>query len=512
MIRNPFSFKLYLIVAFLTFFLSGCFKDDLKDLSIQGWHPEVALPLINADFKVQDILNKFETGGYIRTDEDGLLSLVYTGEIVSVNGRDLYDIPDLLFSFLDKTTTLEFPFEEGEKIMKINLSSGSLFYEVKSSEKGDVQVILKIPAAIKDGISLQDTLVLPFDEKSSQEKVGYISLEGYTLDLTQTGGKNELEMIYEAINLGNNQPVILDTFSGKLMDLAFKFIDGNFGGKSLGEYLDTIKLDVFNNWVQGSIFLEEPSVQIDIKNTFGFPLTAKFTNFSADNYQSSRDLEGEIISEGIECNFPGVPKEGNEESSSYLIHSANSNLQNFLAISPKRISYGFSLYGESRADFSQSKYFVTDTSKLKINLDLEIPLHGRIENVFLVDTFNFEMKQRKRVESADFKLLVENSFPNDAEVQVFFTNASYEKIDSLLTPLKNVFSSAIVDENGFVITPTIEETNIPFSTERYKRLFEVEKILVRVKLVSFKKDLQSVKYTVENGLSVKMGVVVGLTK
>ena len=88
------------------------------------------------------------------------------------------------------------------------------------------------------------------------------------------------------------------------------------------------------------------------------------------------------------------------------------------------------MLGVHQPDFG----FLTDTSFLSVDVVVELPLYGRAQGVEFSDTFDIDLSDLDRVTNADFKLVADNGFPMDIEMQIYFyDNAGDEIIQSTAT-------------------------------------------------------------------------------
>src|SRR5690606_18478832 len=131
---------------------------------------------------------------------------------------------------------------------------------------------------------------------------------------------------------------------------------------------------------------------------------------------------------------------------------------------------------DAKAEFNPNgpttRNYLTDTSRIGLEVMLRLPFEGRASDFHLIDTIDFNFEGVDELESGIIKVNSENGFPVDVNIQVFFANSAYEIIDSLFDDSANrkVIESALVDNNGRVNQSTISSHEIEVNRERLKNL------------------------------------------
>ena len=128
--------------------------------------------------------------------------------------------------------------------------------------------------------------------------------------------------------------------------------------------------------------------------------------------------------------------------------------------------------------------FLHDDSRLRVSLDVEMPLSFIANDLTLADTMDFSLgdaeSSTEAVKGGTFKLLVDNGFPLDAEVELVFLNQNGNEILTLFdTP---AFINPGVLDNDCIIS-NVERTQIEVAVGEPKmRLIQsAEAIYIRVK-------------------------------
>src|SRR5436190_14631994 len=99
------------------------------------------------------------------------------------------------------------------------------------------------------------------------------------------GGPNKLGIDYTLTfdNSGSTANAM-----GHNFDITFSFdsitpatVFGYFGQREFMPPLDTTELSIFNNFEQGSMFFDSPSLTISLTNSFGMPIDAQINSLQA---------------------------------------------------------------------------------------------------------------------------------------------------------------------------------------------------------------------------------------
>ncbi|MEM8887303.1 MAG: hypothetical protein AAGD28_04895, partial [Bacteroidota bacterium] len=168
----------FLAIIFLGTLFASCSLIDKSDKIIgPQWEPEFAVPILNTEFSMADLLSRLDSNSYIQTQSDGLLSLVYEDQLASVNGTSLLSLPNLPVPMFDTTQQVGFPVE-GVKMLGIK--QGLLNYSFESVDLGNHELVVQIPEASQNGQAYEQ--VVAFSAPGTF--AGTLDLSGYDLDLS----------------------------------------------------------------------------------------------------------------------------------------------------------------------------------------------------------------------------------------------------------------------------------------------------------------------------------------
>lgn len=501
--KNLFS----LLVVLLVVGFSGCSFLDFGKIKTDEYAPEIAVPLINANFTVQDILNNFETGGYVGVGNDGIIRLVYQGKVLQLTGDSLFSLPnvpptDIPLISGGPSVEVPFPSANGEKLNEIRFKSGTMKLKFKNpSSTETVQVSITLADFTKNGQALSVNKTLTPNQTLTEN----VSLAGYKVLFNN--GKFNLAYSVSA-NLPFTQQV---TFTFELQQPKYAYVSGNFKQMGFNFPLDSVSLDMFRNLKAGNIQFTDPRVTFNFQNSYGLPLRisankldaltqlAGWTTFSAPIYFNS-------VTGHHEFNFayPTINEIGQSKSSTFYLNNTNSNIGAVISNLPYRVKYDLSVM--SNPDDLTDDFFITDTSRLAIDVKVELPFTGKAKESVLRDTFDVSFDAFKMLKTAGFKTVIENSFPLSGNLQLYF----YDKgilLDSMYVNSTSIFTAAEVNATGQVSTPTKTSNEAYFDAVRFAKVKTASKIILKATMSSLQNGTKEVSIFNTSGLSVKLGVI-----
>ena len=499
----------FFILAGIFMVLTSCFRDDLENIKVPTWNPDVAVPLVNSQFTLEDIISGYKNDGSLVTDSSGFITLIINRDrIFSIPASEFFQVPDQNFSSTNAIQFVEFEFPNGELIHKIEVKEGFLVLHASNGKDEDIHLTITIPKAKINDVPLEQHLLL----HAAVNLTDTLDLSGFILDLTGDGSDtNTLEIQYSAITVADSLPVILEKFSGSLQNLAFSYAEGFFGVKNFEIDTDTISLQFLKNWVDGTIYITNPEIGITLNNDFGIPFFLELSNFQGENSSFSLPISGSVFTDGFTVNFPQDSLGGSTAITDVTIDPGNSNIDNIIAFSPNKITYRMLLsMNSSLGNVPVSN--LRDTSEIYADVHLKIPFQGRIDNLVLQDTFDLDIDAIKELTSANFKLTASNTFPVNAQLQVFFADTDVQFIDSLLTAPENIIAAGVINPNGEVVRPTTQTTFIPFEQGKLQNLFTARKLVVRARLSMGNTQQPSVKLLSSYRIDLNLGVVAGIKR
>lgn len=517
-------FLIFLVVSCM----SSCYKDrfDLNRLEQGGeWSPDVAVPLIYSDLTMKDILDDYDHDNLIVEDGSGFLYLVYTNNIFSQTAEDILVISNqninTSFAFsvagalpfgtdltaAPHTASYSFIMPNNAVIDELDAKNGLFDFTLYSPDLNhNATINIKIPSATLGGIPFNQNIEYTAGSTISH----HISLNGYKILFDNTGGnQNKLDIIYTITLHGsggsNNSPYNIN-LGESCNGIKFSKILGDLKQIPFDLPNDTVNIRIFSKNIHGMVDFENPMVHMYAYNSFGMPIRLDYNNFRAT---SGWNAPYEVLLTGLPSpwNIPPATSPGQDAQTHFDLFRTNSNIWDAIAISPQKFIADIS--GLSNPAGGISGNFALDTSRLKIDAQVEIPLFGKAWDFILQDTIDLEFGQETdKIEFMLFRINTTNGFPVEAIQQLIFIDGAGHPIDSLLIPEQQTLAAAPC--NGapdYRVTQSIKKlTESKLEHNRVVPLKNCKKIIVRAKLLTTQSGTQLVKFYSDYSLNVRIGL------
>jgi hypothetical protein len=292
-------------------------------------------------------------------------------------------------------------------------------------------------------------------------------------------------------------------------DLKFKRIFGKFADFVLTPEPDTVGISIFETAMGlGTINVDNPKLTTKIKNSFGVHIDASFNIFQGYNEK--------LTPATIDFSGPGVPNPLAIQSPSFVgqttltqfsLDKLNSNITNVINSQPRAVIYKL----QAKTSTINSG-FILDTSKFEVEMEVDIPLSGSINNFIFRDTVDYTFDKADKIESILFRTNVTNGFPFETGVQVYFANANAVVIDSLVKDkaYELLLTAAPVDATGKVISgaTSFKQSNLSLDASTLAKLNSVRKFIIEARASSTNQGLMKIydnyKLDVQLGVKAKL--------
>lgn len=498
-----------LLFLLSTLVIIACNKlDKLDNINVDEWRPDVAFSLVNTTVTTQDLLENYGEDTEIIVDSDQQLTLVYRSEGYSQEGEELFQlIPDVNFPMNTSPFKLPYPLPAGVRIDYIIAKSGDIKITSVNPHQEAVAITFSIPESTLNGNifseswQLANTFPLPLPYEV------ITPLDGYIL----APADDSITFQYDARFVSNDSMVAMP-FVVDFVEPQFTYAEGFLGNGSFLIPRDTIEVDFFEYFSNdGSVFFEEPRMIITVRNSFGFPVRAQFDVLNAVTRDGTViPFSSTQLDNGVDFNYPSLTEVGEEKTTVFVIDKDNSNIENIIGQPIVIFDYEADININPDNDTTLVG-FVTDTSDFYLDAEIELPLYGTVNGFIANDTLALELGDYKKVEEVEFKLVVENGFPSDAEIQVYFVDDDYNVIDKLLDPVENALLAAPVGPDGRVIEKMRKETFAKITRDRFTNIKnDATQILVEVTMTTLNDGTTSVRIYDDYDMDVKLGIIAGL--
>lgn len=383
---------------------------------------------------------------------------------------------------IDDANRINYRFDNGVEITKIKSKSGKLQLEAVSTLGDTIEFTYSLPTALRGGlpVSITDRLIPDANGGNATAEIDF-DLIDYYIDMTLNGDSVNLfpyhltgDLLYSGrLNTMDLNDSIDVTYG--LVDIKPAYIEGYLGTSTFA-FADTLKLDFFNSILGGTLDLNNPVVKMTIDNSIGVDGEMRVTQMDAINNRTGQtvSLSGSLMNGPTEVRGPRLPNVGQTVSTTVTLHRNNSNIRAFISNLPDEIRFDMEVLVNKNGNPALHDNFATDQSAINGYLDIEVPMHGAADRLWLQDTVAINVSDATLpdgIESGKLKLVGSNQFPFEAQVQVLFMDAQGVIFDSLFTTGgPATLPAGTMDANGYVTTPGTGELIAEWDLMRFTTL------------------------------------------
>ena len=511
------------IVIFSFFTINSCDHsyldafDNMEDYTYEG---TFAIPLVSSSLSINDLIDTDELGA-IETDEENLIWLVYKGRVFSAPATEIFSLSDQQYNFTveianpGSKNTIEveedFPWTPvgDETLNRIKFLSGNYRIELEADQliadgyTIDVQFeILNSQASDSNTLSGQFSVIQPAD----------VNLEDAIIEFKD--GSNSFSVLF-TIEIGgtgspDNAPYEIN-ISQSLQQPAYDFIYGYFGQVTFPVGNTEIELGLYKNASLAEVFFEAPNIEVISKNSFGAPMALVFHQFYASNNDDeSVDINYQYQGDHWYINSPDAA--GDTALTVELLDRSNTNIDEVMNIRPVNVYYDVS--GQLNPEGNRSvENFIKHYSNMSIDVEVNLPLFGRVDNFELQDTLELSSIRDlpEEIEWMELKLTMENGFPFEANVELFFVDENNQIYGALFgePDPKNIIEAAPTDPVTLIVTENVKKDPIfiSLSQDKIEDIRNAEGFILEVNFNTYNHQLdQSVKILDNYRIGIEMGV------
>ena len=531
----------YLFILSLVFFAVSCLPDEFNpdkyDTTIQ-WEPGVRGPMVFGDLSIEDLLTEFDTTGTISEDSTGFLFFVYdTSKTIfasdffgtlleqqfiqvffsgpgDIPGASLGNIGDTVLFTQDRS--FRFAKTRDEQADSIQLKAGELVIDVISTIRHTGILEIRSNNIEINGQPYMQPILISDPSGSFTDQI-IIDLAGNTLRLDNPDPDTTfLDMSFDfyLVNSG------ADILAAEVVDIrqtlrnlewqAFYGYTGTYDSMIVDR--QTMDIDLLEGNFEGTIMLYDPQLHLNIMNSLGVIFEVELQEVEG------RFDDGSNLVINIDPNdnpfivdAPTLAQIGQSVSTEASIDRSNSNINEIGTTDLRGLQY--SVHALSNPGGERDN-FLQDTSKMTINVEAVIPMHLRIEDVVLTDTFEFDLSDDdsdfgpENINSMYIQLDTENGLPIDLELQVYFVDSNWVRVDSLFDSTnRNILPSGVLDTDGRVIYRTVSSTLITLTQQQIQNIWDADNLIISAYVET--KDntgtIRDVKFYSEYSLYFKLG-------
>jgi hypothetical protein len=393
-----------------------------------------------------------------------------------------------------------------EQLHEILLKEGNLSYSINSGINYPSEAVVSLPTFKNNGSAFTRNIALT---TLGTADASNISLANQTADLTT------LSTPY------NRFPIKIDitckksssTFKWKATDkvnvqitmgnMNFKHLKGFFGEKLINLEENSFEVGVFENTLSGTnISLHGQSIYFNVYNDYGVPLVLDFKKFQGSNESTSKN----ILTDPNSPFQMASPTAFGDPAAKTKVEVTN--VSEIYELNPSLITY--QLDATLNKGIASGNNFLTDTSKVIVEINAKIPLWGKAGNIVLEDTMDNSLEgdiDEAEVQYVKLKAKITNEFPIDAKVQIYLADENYIITDSLFTADQMAFiTSSSVNDAGDLVKAGVYDKTIEVNKSKFEKLIESPYLIIRGNLATSEASSKDVKIKSGYKLDVKIGL------
>lgn len=529
-IKKPQTYLLGInVIALLSILLIvSCFdKRDFEFDKIAAfeWEPNVAAPIIKSTLSMKDLISGADTNVLVE-DASNFLSIVYRASVFSERADEIISIENqnvnsswtfptgtitdsATFNYTISTT---FTSPNGERFDSIYIKSGALLFNLNGNLNHNGRLRIIIPTVKKNGMIFRKNIMYNYNNTLPVVTNNSYDLSGFTISF---GADNKLNInfsitVYADAN-PNNSPYTLN-LNEAFQNIKFHKIFGYIGKRSFSINQDSVDFDIYQNNIDGSIQLEDPKLNIYIRNAYGMPINVNFTKLDAKSSVNPPyivPITGSGLPNPLLIQAPTFAQIGQSILTKISLSKTNSTIVQAVNMSPNYLDFLVEALSNPNGNPATDQNFVIDSSKFEVDIEAELPLYVSASGFKLQDTVDFDLGDDiDEVEWVILKVYTSNGFPLDVSMQIYFADSLGNKLDSLLTSIDQIISSGIVGPapSYKVITPTEKHLSIQINQQKMDNLLKAEKLIILANLSTTNNGVDKVKIYSDYEIDVKLGV------
>jgi hypothetical protein len=451
----------------LSTILPGTTRKDSADLAGKTVESAMAAKLEDIDIAASTAPFTMDTNAYLRLR-------IIVKDLTASRATAVFPAQRVL----DDYSRINYRFDNGVEITRIKSKTGRLRLDAISTLQDTIEFTYSLPTAIKNGqpVRISDRLVPDLQSGWASANINF-PLDDYYIDMTLNGDSVNLfpyHLIGDLLYSGRKNTMDLSDsidITYGLEGIVPAYIEG-YLGQSTFNFKDTINFGFFNSILGGTLDLRDPKVKMTIDNSIGVDGELTVRQMDAINNRTGQTvgLTGSLMSSPTEVRGPRLPNVGQTISTPIVLNQNNSNIRPFISLLPDEIRFDMDVLVNKNGNPALHDNFATDQSKIAAYLDIEVPLDGITNNLWLQDTLDLDVSNTtlpKGVEDGKLKLIGSNQFPFEARVQVLFTDQSGVVFDSLFRSGPAFLPAGQVNSNGYVDTPGKGELIAEFDQPRF---------------------------------------------
>lgn len=495
---------------------------DKSDYSLDSLtvNPSIAIPLTHGDLSIKDLIKDTDSV-YVKVYPDDLVYLAYSQTLVTQDIKNLFTIPD-------KTINQSLPIPAGtipphpkdirsdslveiidfnlspEQLSEVDFKSGTISYSASllPSSSG---LLFEVNFVSTDLISKKTGKAFNVTTNST----GSVLLSDYIAKLNKN--KFNLKLVLVLKQSSTSKVITPNTsvaVNFRMAGMDFDYIKGFFGDQTANPAATALEIGAFgSSLAKTNLSIAQPIVNLIVVNDYGVPLKGTFIKLEAHK-------SGAVLPFQINPASPVTIASPTVLGNSATTNVSVTNAKELLDFGPTEFYYQIS--ARINQGLTNGNNFLADTSKLRVKLDVEIPLYGHASNIILTDTLKFDLSNidKSQINQASFKVHIQNELPLDGKIQFYLTDEKFQIIDSLLaTSQTDLVKGSTVTSSGDLQVMGVVDEEVPLEDAKINKLFIAKSIIIKSQMNTSKNSagqFPDVKFKSAYKMNVSLGLKANL--
>lgn len=505
--------KLIVVLSLSVLFLASCkVQDELDDLDGK-YDPEFALPLFFSKFSLRDIVGS-DNATALKLGANGKMNFYYKSTFTERKATDVLNVfqgASIPIVFTDTTTYLPILKSSEMTITRIDYKKGSTISVAAQLLTPNISEPVKlkmwIPTLIKNGKYFEVNYTGQLPTTTLLPIVLGNDLFGYTLTPSPAGSDSIL-IRYNAFTTSGT-PVKLN-FVGAVGKPSFNYIEGYMQKRDIKIDNGSVDVSIYNNTIKGDLKFEEPRISILIENSYGYPMRTKVNLVKAISKKGDTIAlrSTDLINDGFDFPHPTLSEVGQTKYKRFDFTNANSNIRDLLNAAPNTVLYSIDAVANPEGNAKQIG-FMTDSTTLKIGLEVDIPLYGSASNFKAEDTINnIDLTVLENAKSAELKFVSDNELPVAINLQGYFLDAQGKVLDKVQANTFRLVNAAEVDAAGNVTKAAHNEVFIPLDEAKIALIKGATRLAIDASFDSSQNGTVPVRVLSTQNVNLRAGIKV----
>jgi len=458
-------------------------------------------------------LEKFGTYGtsspVMVNADDSLRIEAETENLVVASGEVYADSVDHSFA---TDTIIDFSSDQTEaELAELTMKSGDININMDSQIGMDMEITLKLPNTFEDS-NMEDTLKRTYSVPARSPLNETIDLSGTITNLSYNGEYNKLPVEVKAETVSNGGTVTFTkddylTVTTSIDNFEIDHIKGNFPSDTLEIEQDEFELglDIFDQ-IDGGFKLTDPEFIFRLTNNgVGIPAHLNL-NMEAQNGPNTEAL-------GYDFGDLDIPGNVDETiTDEYRINKNTSNIVDFMALPPKKITYSGSAIINPQTGSPSYDNFITGDAKVNLSFETEIPLAIETDSLSITDTLELDLAENiEEFEQGNLLLDYTNGMPLALYVKLIPYNAENDTEYGTIQPENSLLLEAAATENAIVTNATSGTTTIPVEGATFDDLTNADHLILQVRVATYNGQPAELHANAELSLKVRLNASGNLT-